>query len=300
MSTSTDSPRFRDVRDRFPPAGPTSGVDVAVGFYADLMSATQPTRLSREFTEAGAEFATITIDHPPLNLFDRGLMAALTADIAAVSALPPRALLIRAEGKVVSGGVDVNIFDGRTVEEGAQLWRELFAQIIHPLEALPCPVVFAAHGLTLTAAFEMSLACDIILAAPKAKFGLVETVVGLTPSMGGPQRLAERAGSGRAREFVMTGDLYSAATMAEWGVVNAIHDDLDTAAAALVARLAEGPTRAHAATKQIIEAWRSGGVAHADSVTPEVSGALFDTADLRGAVRSFLEIGPGKATYRGE
>ncbi|WP_410870438.1 enoyl-CoA hydratase/isomerase family protein [Nocardia sp. A7] len=264
------------------------------------MSETQPTRLIREFTEGGAEVATITIDHPPLNLFDRELIDSLIADIAAVRAQPPRALLIRAEGKIVSGGVDVNIFDGRTVEEGAQLWRELFEQIIHPLEALPCPVVFAAHGLTLTAAFEMSLACDIILAAPKARFGLVETVVGLTPSMGGPQRLAERAGSGRAREFVMTGDLYSAVTMVEWGVVNAIHEDLETAAGALVTRLADGPTRAHAATKQIIEAWRSGGVAHADSVTPKVSGELFGTADLRGAVGSFLELGPGKATYRGE
>lgn len=264
------------------------------------MSATQPTRLTREFTEAGAEIATITLAHPPLNLFDRELMNSLIADIAAVTAQPPRAVLLRAEGKVVSGGVDVNVFDGRSVEEGAQLWRELFAQIIHPLEALPCPVVFAAHGLTLTAAFEISLACDIILAAPKAKFGLVETVVGLTPSMGGPQRLAERAGSGRAREFVMTGDLYDAATMAEWGVVNAIHEDLDTAARALVTRLADGPTRAHAATKQIIEAWRSGGVAQADSVTPKVSGELFATDDLRGAVRSFLEVGPGKATYRGE
>ncbi|MFC4125475.1 enoyl-CoA hydratase/isomerase family protein [Nocardia rhizosphaerae] len=264
------------------------------------MSATKPTNLTREFTDAGAEFATITLTNPPLNLFDRAMMDALVADIAALTAQTPRAVLIRAEGKVVSGGVDVNVFDGLTVEQGAQLWRDLFGRIIHPLEALACPVVFAAHGLTLTAAFEMSLACDIILATPKAKFGLVETVVGLTPSMGGPQRLAERAGSGRAREFVMTGDLYDAATMADWGVVNAIHDDLDSAACALVTRLADGPTMAHAATKQIIEAWRSGGVAHADSVTPEVSGQLFGTADLRGAVRSFLEVGPGKATYRGE
>ncbi|WP_067984797.1 enoyl-CoA hydratase/isomerase family protein [Nocardia caishijiensis] len=264
------------------------------------MSETNPTRLTREFTDAGAEIATITIDHPPLNLFDRPLIDALIADVAALTARPPRAVLVRAEGKVVSGGVDVHVFEGRSAEEGAQLWRDLFEQLIHPLEALPCPVVFAAHGLTLTAAFEMSLACDIILAAPKAKFGLVETVVGLTPSMGGPQRLAERAGSGRAREFVMTGDLYDAATMADWGVVNAVHDDVDTAARALAARLADGPTRAHAATKQVIEAWRSGGVAHADSVTPEVSGALFDTADLRGAVRSFLDVGPGKATYKGE
>ncbi|QIS22465.1 enoyl-CoA hydratase/isomerase family protein [Nocardia terpenica] len=263
------------------------------------MSDAKPTRLERTSTEKGAELAILTLDNPPLNLFDKALLESLAADIAELTAAPPRAVLLRAEGKVVSGGVDVHVFDGLSVAEGAQLWRTLFARIIHPLEALPCPVVFAAHGLTLTAAFEIALACDILLAGPKAKFGLVETVVGLTPSMGGPQRLAERAGSGRAREFVMTGDLYGAGTLAEWGVVNAVHDDVDEAARALAARLADGPTRAHAATKQIIAAWRSGGVAHADSVTPEVSGELFGTEDLRGAVRSFLDVGPGKATYTG-
>ncbi|MBF6060925.1 enoyl-CoA hydratase/isomerase family protein [Nocardia terpenica] len=263
------------------------------------MSDAKPTRLERTSTEKGAELAVLTLDNPPLNLFDKALLESLAADIAELTAAPPRAVLLRAEGKVVSGGVDVHVFDGLSVAEGAQLWRTLFERIIHPLEALPCPVVFAAHGLTLTAAFEIALACDILLAGPKAKFGLVETVVGLTPSMGGPQRLAERAGSGRAREFVMTGDLYGAATLAEWGVVNAVHDDVDEAARALVARLADGPTRAHAATKQIIAAWRSGGVAHADSVTPQVSGELFGTEDLRGAVRSFLDVGPGKATYTG-
>ncbi|WP_194815264.1 enoyl-CoA hydratase/isomerase family protein [Nocardia sp. XZ_19_385] len=263
------------------------------------MSDLKATRLERETTGSGAEIAVLTLANPPLNLFDQAMLDALIADLAELTANPPRAVLIRAEGKLVSGGVDVHVFDGLSVEQGAELWRSLFARIIHPLEALPCPVVFAAHGLTLTAAFEMAVACDIILAAPKAKFGLVETVVGLTPSMGGPQRLAERAGSGRAREFVMTGDLYDAATMADWGVVNAVHDDVETAARQLVHRLAQGPTKAHVATKEIIGAWRSGGVAHADSVTPEVSGALFATEDLKGAVRSFLEVGPGKATYTG-
>ncbi|MCX4095978.1 enoyl-CoA hydratase/isomerase family protein [Nocardia sp. alder85J] len=263
------------------------------------MSETKPTRLERIETPTGAEVAVISVDHPPLNLFDKALLDALAADIAELTAAPPRAVLLRADGKVVSGGVDVHVFEGLSTAEGAQLWRTLFAGIVHPLEALPCPVVFAAHGLTLTAAFEIALACDIILAAPKAKFGLVETVVGLTPSMGGPQRLAERAGSGRARELVMTGDLYDAATLADWGVVNAVHDDVDTVARSLVQRLADGPTRAHAATKRIVGAWRSGGVAQADSVTLEVSGELFGTDDLRGAVQSFLTDGPGKATYTG-
>lgn len=259
----------------------------------------KPTRLERIHTDAGAEVAVLTFDDGGLNLFDRAMFDALTADLDALSAEPPRAVLLRAEGKVNSAGVDVHVFDGLTDEQGAELWRTLFAELIHQIEALPCPVVYAAHGLTLTAAFEIALACDIILAAPKAKFGLVEIVVGLTPSMGGPQRLAERAGSGRARELVMTGGTYDAAAMLSWGVVNAVHEDVDTAARELVARLADGPTRAHAATKRIVEAWRSGGVAHADSVTPDVSGSLFGTEDLRGAVRSFLDEGPGKARYAG-
>lgn len=256
-------------------------------------------RLSRVETESGAELAVLTIDNPPLNLFGKALMESIAADIADLAAAPPRAVLLRAAGEVVSGGVDVRVFDGLSAEQGIELWRDLFERIIHPLESLPCPVIFAAHGLTLTAAFEIALACDIILAAPKAKFGLVETVVGLTPSMGGPQRLAERAGSGRARELVMTADLYDAKTLADWGVVNAVHDDVQTAARELAARLADGPTRAHAATKQIVAAWRSSGVAQADSVTPQVSGELFTTEDLQGAVASFLQVGPGNASYTG-
>jgi enoyl-CoA hydratase len=262
--------------------------------------ADQPTSLVRYTTDAGAEVAVLTFDHGPLNLFDQAMFDAVSANVADLAANPPRAVLLRAEGKVNSAGVDVHVFDGLSAQQGADLWRRLFDEIAHPLEALPCPVVYAAHGLTLTAAFEISLACDIIVASPKAKFGLVEIVVGLTPSMGGPQRLAERAGSGRAREFVMTGDLYDAATMKDWGVVNSIEDDVDASARTLVERLAAGPTVAHAATKKIVAAWRSGGVAHADEITADVSGALFETEDLKGAVKSFLANGPGKATYTGQ
>jgi enoyl-CoA hydratase/carnithine racemase len=268
-----------------------------LGGYGTLTTVpTEPTTVARTRTAAGAEVAVLTFDHGPLNLFDQSMFHSLVGRIAELAANPPRALLLRAEGKVNSAGVDVHVFQGLTAQQGADLWRKLFAEIVGPLEALPCPVVFAAHGLTLTAAFEIALGCDIILAAPRAKFGLVETVVGLTPSMGGPQRLAERAGSGRARELVMTGDLYDAATLAQWGVV----DDVDAAARALTERLADGPTKAHAATKQIIAAWRSGGVGHADAITPEVSGALFETDDLQRAVVSFLDVGPGKATYTGQ
>ena len=250
--------------------------------------------------ERDGALAIVTLARPPLNLFDEEMLAALRAAVDAVAADPPRGLLVRAEGRAVSGGVDVHLFDGLTVDDASALWRELL-DLVHVVEELPLPTVFAAHALCLTAAFELSLACDLLLAAASARFGLVETVVGLTPAMGGTQRLAERAGPARARELVMTGELYDAATLERWNVVNRVLPDegFDEAARAFARRLAEGPTRAHAATKAIVRAQVDGGARAADERVPAVAGGLFATEDLRGAVRSFLENGPGHATYRG-
>ncbi|MCK9250386.1 MAG: enoyl-CoA hydratase/isomerase family protein [Solirubrobacteraceae bacterium] len=255
-----------------------------------------PARLERD----GA-LATLTLDHPPLNLFDRAMLDAVRAAVADLDADPPRGLLVRAEGRVVSGGVDVSVFRDLDGTTGAALWADML-EMAATIERLPCPTVFAAHALTLTAAFEIALACDLIVAARSARFGLVETVVGLTPSMGGPQRLADRAGSGRARELVMTGDLYDAETLERWNVVNVVCDDgeVDERSRALAGRLADGPTRAHDATKQIVRAWSAGGNAAADAIVPTVSGALFDTDDTRRAIAAFLADGPRHGTaYEG-
>ena len=244
--------------------------------------------------------AVMVIDSPPLNLFDQAMIDALTDAVAEVRDAPPRGLLIRAEGKIVSGGVNVKLFDGLSVEDAGRLWTDLLA-LIHTVEDFAFPTVFAAHNLCLTAAFELSLACDLLVAAESAKFGLVETVVGLTPAMGGTQRLAERAGPARAREFVMTGDLYDATTLKGWGVVNQVWPDDGFAeqAHAYAMRLAVGPTMAHGATKAIVRAQKEGGARAADAVVPEQAGGLFGTDDLKNAVQSFLEQGPGKATYEG-
>ncbi len=245
--------------------------------------------------------AVLTFDSPPLNLFDEAVFEGVRRAIDAVAADPPRGLLIRAEGKVVSGGVDVGkVFDGMSAQRGGALWDELL-EVIHKIEELPLPTVFAAHGLCLTAAFEIALACDILLASERAKFGLVEIVVGLTPSMGGPQRLAERAGPARAKELIYTGELFDAATLERWNVVNRVYanDVFEDEARAFATKIANGPTRAHAATKAIVAAQKEGGARAADAIVGEVSGALFDTEDLKNAVRSFLTDGPGQATYEG-
>jgi enoyl-CoA hydratase len=251
--------------------------------------------------ERDGALAVLVFDNPPLNLFDGEVIEGVREAVDELGGAAFRALLVRGQGRVVSGGVDVHLFDGLTPEDGARLWTDLLA-MVHALEALPFPTVFAAHALTLTAAFELALACDLIVAAVSAQFGLVETVVGLTPAMGGTQRLAERAGPGRARELVMTGALFDAATLERWNVVNRVwpDDGFSDKARRFAQRLADGPTRAHAATKRIVRAFcDDGGVRGADAVVPELAGGLFGTDDLKAAVRSFLERGPGHATFEG-
>lgn len=166
--------------------------------------------------------AVVTVDSPPLNLFDTVMRDALVATVGELERTSPRGVLFRFEGKVVTAGVDVHLFDALS---GADEASALFAGLVsvaQRLAALPCPTVFAAHGLCLTWGFELALACDLILASERASFGLIEATVGLTPAMGGTQRLAERAGSGRARELVMSAERYDATTLHQRGVVSRV------------------------------------------------------------------------------
>ncbi len=260
------------------------------------MSGERPVEIQRD-----GELAVVTFDSPPLNLFDADLAHGLQEALLELERSRPRAVLFRAEGRVVSGGVDVELFAALSGAESAARTFDGLVAIARRVDALPCPTIFAAHALCLTWAFELALACDLILAAESASFGLVENVIGLTPAMGGTQRLAERAGTGRAREFVMTGDRYDAATLERWNVVNRVYadDGFDAKAREFSARLAAGPTLAHAATKQVVRDYLEGGVELANDRVGRVAGELFETEDLQNAVRTFLDVGPGKATFSG-
>jgi enoyl-CoA hydratase/carnithine racemase len=251
--------------------------------------------------ERDGELTVVTFDSPPVNLYDAAMGEALEEMIGELERSPLRGVLFRAEGRVVSGGVDVELFAAQSGADSAERMFAALVSIARRVDRLPCPTVFAAHALCLTWAFELALSCDLILAAESANFGLVENVIGLTPAMGGTQRLAERAGSGRARELVMTGERFDASTLERWNVVNRVLPDagFDAAARAFAAKLAAGPTLAHAATKQVIRDFQEGGVELANDRIPRLAGELFETEDLQRAVRTFLDQGPGQAEFSG-
>ena len=254
--------------------------------------------------ERAGDVASIVLSNPPLNLFTANAFNELMECLDRVEASGARALVWRATGEIFTGGVDVNAFQ-RIVDAGAGESADALAgpliEGVQRLEALEIPTLALIHGLCLTAGLEIALGCDLIWAERSSRFGLVEAVVGLTPGAGGTQRMAERAGPGRAREFVMTGGLYDAETLERWGVLNRVVDDgtVHEKGMRFAARLAGGPTKAHAATKRIVRAQADHGTRGADERTAELTSHLFETQDARDAVHSFLEHGPGKATFTG-
>jgi enoyl-CoA hydratase len=250
--------------------------------------------------ERDGDVGLVVLDSAPLNLFGLELTNDLIAALEEAEGDRPRALVVRAEGKVFTGGVDVQVFDDKTPAQAQAFFDDLL-KITHKLEDMPWPTIASVQGLCLTAGFELALACDLIWAGEAARFGLVEIVVGLTPAMGGTQRVAERAGPARARELVRSGDLFDAATLERWNVVNRVYPDGDLAEETLnfARRLAAGPTLANAATKQMVRAFLEHGVRGADARVGDIAAPLFATEDLQNAVDTFLEQGPGKATFEG-
>src|SRR4051794_14405342 len=242
------------------------------------------------------------MSRPPLNLYGAELEEGLVAAVRRAAQERPRALIFRAEGDVFTAGVDVHGFQHHDAEEyrrnnGGGL------PLTQALEDLPFPTIAVVHGLCLTIGLELSLACDLLLASEDARFGLVERRVGISPGMGGTQRMAERAGTARAREFVMTGKLYGSQELMSWGVVNRVYpvDRLLDEARALADDLAAGPTLAMAATKAVVREAADHGTRAADARIDELTSHLIETQDARTAVKTFLEEGPrARPVFRGE
>jgi enoyl-CoA hydratase/carnithine racemase len=252
------------------------------------------------FTRDGA-LGTLTLASPPLNLIGQQLISDLLAAVDEVEAAEGlRALVLRGEGKVFSAGADVALFAGMTTQQLRPLIGS-FLDLGHRIERLPFPTLAAVHGTCMAGGFELALFCDLIWAAEGTMLGLPETRLGIVPLAGGVERIAARAGLGRARSVALGGELYTAEEFAAWGVIDRVlgADELHSAALEFASQLAVGPTRAFAVVKELTHAYTVGGVAGADALLTDAAVGLFDTEDARGGIRSFLVAGPGHAAFAG-
>jgi len=254
--------------------------------------------------ETSGSLGILSLANPPLNLFSTDLIADLRTAVTAIQHAPLRALLVRADGKIFSAGADVSVFkDVTPAQARARFTSHL--QLIADLEELPFPTLAAVQGLCIAAGMELMLACDLIWAASSARFSQAEASIGTTTLLGGVQRLAERAGPGRAREIIYTSEQYDAATFERWNIINRVIPDASVEAEtrSFAERLANGPTLAYAAGKRIVRAYLDGGIRAADRVVDEVAPPLFASEDMCAGVNGLLEYGQrqfrDKVAFRG-
>lgn len=205
-----------------------------------------------------------------------------------------RVVLIRGEGKVFSAGIDVTSFLELPQEFGPN-WMDKswivtreFQAVLNRLENLAMPTIVLMHGYCLGLALELSLACDIRVAAEGTKIGLLETRLGMIPDVGGTTRLTRLVGPGRAKEVIFTGGQMDAQQAADWGIVNHVvpADMLLAKGEAIAAEIKQSAPLAVSMAKQIINAL----VEKEKGLTLEGWGQsqMFRTEDFTEAIQSFL------------
>jgi len=171
-----------------------------------------------------AEVATLTINRPKaLNALNREVLegiARILRDVRHDASV--RVLIVTGAGdRAFVAGADIAAMSEMSTIEGQEFMR-LGHRVMQTFEDLPIPVIAAVNGFALGGGLELALACDLILASEKARFGQPEINLGIIPGFGGTQRLPHRIGQVRARELIMTGEMFDAKAALEWGLVNRV------------------------------------------------------------------------------
>jgi enoyl-CoA hydratase/carnithine racemase len=144
----------------------------------------------------------------------------LTAELARLDADPDvRCMVIAGSDRVFAAGADIRAMAERPLDAapdpaGMAFWKGL--------TATATPLIAAVSGFALGGGCELALACDLIVADEKARFGQPEVTLGIIPGGGGSQRLTRAIGKQRAMEYVLTGRLFDAGTAQRWGLVNQV------------------------------------------------------------------------------
>ncbi len=167
--------------------------------------------------------------------------------------------------------------------------REHYNPLVLAIRSMPKPVIAAVNGVAAGAGAGLAFACDFRIAAQGASFLMAFARVGLAADTGVSWTLPRLAGAGRAAELLMLAEPIRAAQALELGLVTQVVADADlpSAAGALAARLAAGPTAAYAGIKEQLNYAAAHGLAEALDKEAEVQAALGRTADHRAATLAF-------------
>jgi len=253
--------------------------------------------VSLEITD---NIGTIRLNRPKVNALNDQVTEELAAAARAEAADEVRAVVIYGGERVFAGGADIkDMAEAGYAEMTARAFR--LHEAMNLLAGLGKPVVAAITGYALGGGLEVALAADFRVAGESARLGQPEILLGVIPGAGGTQRLPRLIGPAKAKDLVFSGRMVGAAEALAIGLVDQVVPDADVyqAAVDMVKRYAAGPALALRAAKQAIDAGLGVELATGLELERVQFAALFGTEDQRAGMRSFLENGPGKATFTG-
>lgn len=237
--------------------------------------------------------AVVTIDRPEaMNALDGAALQGILDTARALGARADvRCLVITGAGeRAFAAGADLKALAGLAPADAERL-SALGHDAFGAIEALDKPVIAAVNGVALGGGLELALACDFIVAAAGAKFGLPEVGLGLIPGFGGTQRLPRRVGDARARQLILTGDAIDADEALRIGLVAAVVPPERVLASALTyaRKIATRAPLAVAAAKRAIREGLGGPTVYGLAGERAAFAALFGSADAREGVAAFFE-----------
>jgi len=209
-----------------------------------------------------------------------------------------RAVVLSGEGPDFSVGGDLRSMEGLSAAGGRRRVQRV-GGLVSLMRQMPQPILAAVDGVATGAGLGLALACDLIVASDRARFGVGQVRVGLAPDLGLTRHLPLRVGWTRAMEMMLGGALVEADRALQWGLVNRVveHPRLLQETLSWAAELAQGPSVALSMVKEVMERFPLG---LEDSLRWEANlqAVAFLTEDFIEAREAFLQ--KRKPTFRGK
>jgi enoyl-CoA hydratase len=257
-----------------------------------------------EFVRLDVEggIGTIRLDRPPVNALNDQLQAELRqAGTEAGARADVRAVILYGGEKTFAGGADIKEMAARSYAEMTTFGSAL-SESLTVLAEIPKPTVAAVTGYALGGGLELALTADRRIAGDNVKVGQPEIQLGIIPGAGGTQRLSRLIGPSKAKDLIYTGRFVAAEEALALGIVDEVvaPDDVYSAAHAWAAQFRDGPAVALRAAKAAIDGGLDTDLRNGLRLETSLFTGLWATEDQTTGMRSFIEQGPGKATFEGK
>jgi enoyl-CoA hydratase/carnithine racemase len=244
---------------------------------------------------------TIRLDRPKMNAINEQLHREVrAAALEAAQREEVRAVVLYGGERVFAAGADIKAMsqlDGAGMVAWGRELTDSFTQVAR----IPKPVIAAITGYALGGGYELALCADFRVLGASAKIGQPEILLGVIPGAGGTQRLSRLVGPAKAKDLIFTGRHVGAEEALEIGMADAVvpDDEVYGTAVAMARKFAAGPPLALASAKKAIDEGLELPLDDGLKLESRLFAELFGTEDQKVGMSSFLENGPGKATFTG-